>query len=98
MVENTEIIESKPTYNPNYTTQIQQRPMFLPRMMMQQMPQSNQMPFPLVFFLFPRVALFMMTMVGGMSYQNQRGIGLKTVTQLIRDEKGRIIEILEIIK
>ena len=98
MVEDTEIIENKPIYNPNPITPIPQRTMIFPRMMMQQMPQSNQVPFPLIFFLFPRVALFMMTMMRGTSYQNQSGIGLKTVTQFIRDEKGRIIEIVELIR
>lgn len=98
MAEDTEIIESKPTYNQNYTTQTPQRTMIFPRMMMQQLPQSDQVPFPLIFFLFPRVALFMMTMMERMPDQNQRRIGLKTVTQLVRDSNGRIVEIIELIR
>ena len=61
--------------------------------MMRFQPQPN-MPFPLMLMLFPRIALFMMSF-SGQNMFSQGNIGVKHISQLIRDKNGYIKEIVE---
>jgi len=98
MVEDKKIIGLVTADNANNMVDMSQRPMVLPRMqMMPQMQQLPQMPFPLIFFFFPRLAMLLMMMRGEMP-SNQRKTGIQNITQFIRDEKGRIIEVAEFVK
>lgn len=72
-----------------------QRPMILQMPMMQQL-QAGQMPFPLLFFLFPRIAMLLM-MMRGENFRSRR-LGVQNITQLVRDKEGRLVEILEFVR
>lgn len=85
------VTEDAPNNAPMPIMSMSQRPMILPMRMGMQ---GNQYPFPLIMFFFPRVALFFMSQRG--MPQDQRKIGIRHITQLIRDDKGRIQEIIEI--
>lgn len=70
---------------------VTQRPMLLQMPVMQQ----NQL-FPLVSFLFPRVAMMLAMMQGG-GYGHKR-IAVQNITQIIRDKNGYISEIIEFVR
>jgi len=75
--------------------QIVQRPVLLPMPFLQRFQQIGPSQFPLIFFFFPRIALLMMQ--GGMFGQSQR-IGIKNITQIVRDKNGYIQEIVEFVR
>jgi hypothetical protein len=79
----------------NINPVVSQRPMILQMPMMQQL-QTNQMPFPLIFFLFPRIAM-LLTMRQGGGYGPKR-MGIQNITQIVRDSNGYIKEIVEFVK
>lgn len=65
------------------------RPMFLMRFHTQ-----PNMPFPLMLMLFPRIALFMMSL-SSQNMFSQGNFGVRHVTQLVRGKDGLIKEIVE---
>ena len=73
-----------------------QRPMLFPGFPMMQQMQTSQMPFPLLFFLFPRIAMLLMMRRNFNS--GQGGIGVQNITELVRDSSGRITQIIEMTK
>jgi hypothetical protein len=81
--------QTSPSYN---AMNAPQRPMILQMSMMQQ----NQMPFPLISFLFPRLAMLLTIMQGGgLGSQRTR---VQNITQIIRDSNGYIKEIVEFVR
>lgn len=97
VAENKKIIGVVTAKNPQNIVNpvISQRPMLLQMPMTQQL-QSNQMPFPLISFLFPRIAMLLTMMQGG-GYGPRR-MGIQNITQIIRDSNGYIKEIVEFVK
>jgi hypothetical protein len=96
MENNNKIIGYVTSDDPSMGTNIdsmQQRPMLLRPSVMQQ---NSQNPFPLISFLFPRIAMLLM-MLRGENFGTKR-LGVQNITQLIRDKEGRITEIIEFIK
>jgi len=103
MVNGKNIVGVVTSDNPEELANVQQglanapqRPMFLPGLpMMQQMQQpTNQVQFPILFFLFPRITMLLMTRMG----QGQRGMGVRYITELVRDAQGRVTQIIEFTK
>lgn len=79
----------------------QQQPIMVPQqpfrpMLMRFQPQPN-MRFPLMFLLFPRIALFMMSL-SGQNMFSQGNLGVRHITQLVRDKDGYIKEIVEFVR
>lgn len=98
IVENKKVVGVVTANDPQNIANIPQRTMLLPRVpMMQQMQQTPQMPFPLLFFLFPRIAM-LMSMMQGRFDSGQGRLGVQHITQIIRDKEGRISEIMEFVK
>jgi hypothetical protein len=91
--ENKKIIGVVTTRNQqNVNPVVFQRPMLLPLPVFQQ----NQAPFPLLFFLFPRIAMLLSMLQGG-GFGPKR-FGVQNITQITRDSNGYIKEIVEFVK
>lgn len=71
---------------------INKRPMFIDFPIQNQSSQTPQIPFPILFFLFPRIAMMLMMRMEGFG---QRKMGIQHITQLVRDKNGYIIEVVE---
>lgn len=93
-IEDEKIVGVVTSKNPQSTVNpiVTQRPMLLQMPVMQQ----NQTPFPLISFLFPRVAM-MLTMMQGRGY-GPRKMGIQNITQIVRDKNGYISEIVEFVR
>lgn len=89
--------ENPPAASPVYPAVYSQRPTLLQMPFMQHLQPNNQYPFPLIFFFFPRVALLLMTQ-RNMLGQGQGRIGVRNITQIIRDKNGYISEIIEFVR
>lgn len=89
------VTEEKPSPSQNPPPLIMsapQRPMLLQMPMMQQ----GQVQFPLLFFLFPRVAMLLTTMRG--QGVGQAGMRIQHITQIVRDKNGYISEVVEFVR